>query len=77
MNVADDALAGRHADGEAMRDRMARLVLRNRRIDRLDELAVGYGAAVPKWPNLAYGPNVHRRAIVGINHVAAVQPLER
>ena len=63
VDVADDALAGRDARVvKLVLDRVARLVLGNRR--------VGAAKLVPRLPYLAYGPGVDRRAVVGVDDVA-------
>ena len=61
MNVADDALAGGNGARELVLDRMARLVLRNGRIDL---------RAVRLIAVLGVGPGMHRRAIVGVDDMA-------
>jgi hypothetical protein len=60
MNMADDALAGRHADGKAVRDRMAGLILGNRRVDVLDEPAVGLGGSQAEVAEFRIRPAVDR-----------------
>ena len=61
VHVADDALAGRDGARHAMRDRVAALVLRNRRVgtERQPLVAV-----------LRVAPGVHGAAVVRVDHVA-------
>ena len=61
MDVADDALAGRNRARELVLDRMARFVLRNGRIDL---------RAVALIAVRGVGPGMHRRAVVGVDHMA-------
>ena len=60
VHVADDALAARNGSREAVLDRMAGLVLGNRRIARLTQTAIA-GNPV--------GPGIHGRPVVGVDDV--------
>ena len=62
MDVADHALAGR----DAVRKRCSI----GWPDSSLGMVGSGLPPAVPRLPNLAYGPRMDRRTVIGIEHVA-------